>query len=431
MKKSFKVVLSLVPIAASSIGTAVYFSSDNSILSLNQIDDRQKNIKANTFAPSLVSSEKSNKDISETLILQNLENDKKSNKNFKDSDLNIEKKEQKLDQKDSQSATSIQIRPNTPIKTPLTSLAILKPKPTPRNIIILPKSAISLPKTEIKEEKIQQLPLKTSVLIPKDTNPRVETPAKKATNFAPIEPKVEQNNSKVKVPVFPATLDSKQEKKAGNSPIAPLIIKPETEKNDEIQEKLPLISTQNTNQNLPEEQIIQPENQKVEEIPPIQTQKIVQEPESTQKTEIKQQESPKPETKIQENTQNSNSSSQNSSNVKVLTDVEIVDQMVTSMVKDPDLNNNYAYKLLEKYKFTKRTQMALFLEKLPKVKTNQAVANLITFWTQSYASFYPNEATVPSVRQMWRNEIIKKLQLKTTGNNQNISVITQTGGRFR
>lgn len=74
--------------------------------------------------------------------------------------------------------------------------------------------------------------------------------------------------------------------------------------------------------------------------------------------------------------------------------------------------------------------MALFLEKLPEVKTNQAISNLITFWTESYASFYPDEAIVPSVHQMWRNEIIEKLQLQTTGNNQNISLITQTGGVF-
>ncbi|MCP9306444.1 hypothetical protein [Mesomycoplasma ovipneumoniae] len=450
MKKSFKVVLSLVPIAAGSIGVGVYFSSHNSTLSLNQTEGSQKNIKANTFAPSLVNSEKSDKEISETLILQNLENDKKSNENFKDSDLNIKKKEQKLEQKDSQLTPPIQIIPNKSIQTPSTSPVILKPKPTPKNIIILPKSAISLPKTEVKEEKIQQLPPKTSVLIPKYTNPRVQTPPKKPTNFAPTEPKVEQNNPKVNAPVLPATLDSNEEKKAENSPIAPLIINSEIKKNEEIQEKLPLISAQNSNQNLPEEQIKQPKNQEVEEIDPIQTQKAVQhpeptqetlqeseliqetveEPELTQETEIKQQESPKPETKTQENTQNSNSSSQNSSNINALTDAEIVDQMVTSMFKDPDLNHSFVYKIIDKYKFTKRTQMALFLEKLPVVKNNQAVANLITFWTESYASFYPNEATVPSVRQMWRNEIIKKLQLQTTGNNQNISVITQTGGRF-
>lgn len=100
------------------------------------------------------------------------------------------------------------------------------------------------------------------------------------------------------------------------------------------------------------------------------------------------------------------------------------------MAKDPDLNHSFAYKLLEKYKFTKQSQMGLFLEKLPIPKTPQAVSNLISFWTASYASFYPDEARVPQVREMWRNEIIEKLQLQTTGNNQNISVITQTGGVF-
>lgn len=104
--------------------------------------------------------------------------------------------------------------------------------------------------------------------------------------------------------------------------------------------------------------------------------------------------------------------------------------MVKSMAKDPDLNHSFAYKLLDKYKFTKESQMQLFLEKLPEVKTNQAISNLITFWTQSYAGFYPNEAAVDRVREMWRNQIIEKLQLQTTGNNKNISVITQTGGRF-
>lgn len=131
-----------------------------------------------------------------------------------------------------------------------------------------------------------------------------------------------------------------------------------------------------------------------------------------------------------DNSSKSNSSSPKSPEIEVTSDIEIVDQMAKSMAKDPNLNHGFAYQLLDKYKFTKASQMPLFLEKLPEVKTNQAISNLITFWTNSYASFYPNEATVDRVLEMWRNEIIEKLQLQTTGNNQNISLITQTGGVF-
>ncbi|WP_341515485.1 hypothetical protein [Mesomycoplasma ovipneumoniae] len=199
------------------------------------------------------------------------------------------------------------------------------------------------------------------------------------------------------------------------------------------QDKFALTLPSDPVQNLPEQPTIESQIQKPTEIAPkIESQEKIQNQKPPE--ELDQQKEEQKSLTIKndsdQNIPNFNSSSPKKPEIDGSSDIEIVDQIVKSMAKDPDLNHSFAYKLLEKYKFTKKSQMQLFLEKLPEVKTPQAVSNLISFWVNSYASFYPNEATVDRVREMWRNEIIEKLQLQTTGNNQNISLITQTGGRF-
>lgn len=105
-------------------------------------------------------------------------------------------------------------------------------------------------------------------------------------------------------------------------------------------------------------------------------------------------------------------------------------EIVQGLSSDPDYGNSYAYKIIDKYQFTRPEQMKLFLEKVQKPKTPNEEANLITFWESSYAKFNPSVASDAATRYSWRYELINKLGLKTHGNNQGISVITQGGERF-
>ncbi|EXU61392.1 hypothetical protein [Mesomycoplasma ovipneumoniae] len=431
MTKLFKLALGFIPVVAGSVGAVVYFSLGNSTLPLNQNEVREGNIKVSTLAPSLVNSQKAGNQIADTIILQDLAKDKKEPKNSSVSDLNTKKTTEKQGQIDSKLINQTQ---NNQVKTPLTLLPSPKSNKTPKNIIILSKKAVPLKKIEKKQQKIESLPSKRSFATPRSQSPKIQKSTEKPVNLPVVIPKVDKNDVKEKTPFSPSVLDSKEKTKSKNPPISSqVIVESEIKKINEPQEKLPLTLPSEPVQNLPEQPIIESQNQKPTEIAPktesqekIQTQKPPEELDQ-QKQEQKSQ--------IIENNQDDNSSKSNSSSpespeIEVTSDIEIVDQMAKSMAKDPNLNHGFAYQLLDKYKFTKASQMPLFLEKLPEVKTNQAISNLITFWTNSYASFYPNEAAVDRVHQMWRNEIIEKLHLQTTGNNQNISLITQTGGVF-
>ncbi|WP_053240206.1 hypothetical protein [Mesomycoplasma ovipneumoniae] len=431
MTKLFKLALGFIPVVAGSVGAVVYFSLGNSTLPLNQNEVRKGNIRVSTLAPSLVNSQKAGNQIADTIILQGLAKDKKEAENSSVSDLNTKKTTEKQGQIDSK---LINHTKNNQVKTPLTLPPSPKSNKTPKNIIILSKKPVPVPKIEKKQQKIESSPSKRSFATPRSQSPKIQKSTEKPANLPVVIPKVDKNDVKEKTPFSPSILDSKDKTKPKNPPISSqVIVESEIKKINEPQEKLLLTLPNEPVQNLPEQPIIESQNQKPTDIVPktesqekIQTQKPPEELDQ-QKEEQKSQTIKNDSDK---NIPKSNSSSPKSPEIDVLSDAEIVDQMVKSMDKDPDLNHGFAYKLLEKYKFTNETQMALFLEKLPEVKTNQAISNLITFWTESYASFYPDEARVPSVRQMWRNEIIEKLQLQTTGNNQNISVITQTGGRF-
>ncbi|WP_341513256.1 hypothetical protein [Mesomycoplasma ovipneumoniae] len=431
MTKLFKLALGFIPVVAGSVGTVVYFSLGNSTLPLNQNEVREGNIRVSTLAPSLVNSQKAGNQIADTIILQGLAKDKKEPKNSSVSDLNTKKTTEKQGQIDSKLINHTQ---NNQVKTPLTLPPSPKSNKTPKNIIILSKKPVPVPKIEKKQQKIESSPSKRSFATPRSQSPKIQKSTEKPVNLPVVIPKVDKNDVKEKTPFSPSILDSKDKTKPKNPPISSqVIVESEIKKINEPQEKLPLTLPSEPVQNLPEQPTIESQIQKPTEIVPktesqekIQTQKPLEELDQ-QKQEQKSQ--------IIENNQDDNSSKSNSSSpkspeIEVTSDIEIVDQMAKSMAKDPNLNHGFAYQLLDKYKFTKASQMPLFLQKLPEVKTNQAISNLITFWTNSYASFYPNEATVDRVLEMWRNEIIEKLQLQTTGNNQNISLITQTGGVF-
>ncbi|WP_337896905.1 hypothetical protein [Mesomycoplasma ovipneumoniae] len=431
MTKLFKLALGFIPVVAGSVGTVVYFSLGNSTLPLNQNEVREGNIKVSTLASSLVNSQKAGNQIADTIILQDLAKDKKEPKNSSVSDLNTKKTTEKQGQID---LKLINHTKNNQVKTPLTLPPSPKSNKAPKNIIILSKKPVPVPKIEKKQQKIESSPSKRSFATPRSQSPKIQKSAEKPANLPIVIPKVDKNDVNPKTPFSPSVLDSKDKTKPKNPPISSqVIVESEIKKINEPQEKFALTLPSEPVQNLPEQQTIESQIQKPTEIVPktesqekIQTQKPPEELDQ-QKQEQKSQ--------IIENNQDDNSSKSNSSSpespeIEVTSDIEIVDQMAKSMAKDPNLNHGFAYQLLDKYKFTKASQMPLFLEKLPEVKTNQAISNLITFWTNSYASFYPNEATVDRVREMWRNEIIEKLHLQTTGNNQNISLITQTGGVF-
>ncbi|MDW2925111.1 hypothetical protein R7Y11_02820 [Mesomycoplasma ovipneumoniae] len=431
MTKLFKLALGSIPVVAGSVGTVVYFSLGNSTLPLNQNDVREGNLKVITLVPLLVNSQKTGDQIADTIILQGLDEDKKEAKNSSVSDLNTKKTTEKQGQIDSKLINHTQ---NNQIKTPLTLLPSPKSNKVPKNIIILSKKAVSLTKTEKKQQKIENLPSKKDFATPTSEGLKIQKSAEKPANLPIIIPKVDKNEVKPKTPFSPSILDSKDKTEHKNPPISSqVIVESEIKKINQPQEKFPLTLSSDPVQNLPEQPIIESLNQKSTEIAPkIESQEKIQNQKPPE--ELDQQKEEQKSLTIKndsdQNIPNSNSSSPKKPEIDGSSDIEIVDQIVKSMAKDPDLNHSFAYKLLEKYKFTKASQMPLFLEKLPEVKTNQAVSNLITFWTNSYASFYPDEATVSQVREMWRNEIIEKLQLQTTGNNQNISVITQTGGVF-
>ncbi|WHF53295.1 hypothetical protein [Mesomycoplasma ovipneumoniae] len=432
MTKLFKLALGFIPVVAGSVGAVVYFSLGNSTLPLNQNEVREGNIRVNTLAPSLVNSQKAGNQIADTIILQGLAKDKKEAENSSVSDLNTKKTTQKQAQIDSK---LINHTKNNQVKTPLTLPPSPKSNKVPKNIIILSKKPVPVPKIEKKQQKIESSPSKKVLVTPSAQSPKIQKSTEKPANLPVVIPKVDKNEVKTKTPFSPSILDSKDKTKPKNPPISSqVIVESEIKKINKSQEKIPLILPSDPPQNLPEQPIIESQNQKPIEIAPkIESQEKIQ----TQKLpeELDRQ---KEEQKLQiikndadDNSPKSNSSSPKNPEIEVTSDIEIVDQMVKSMANDPDLDHSHAYKLLDKYKFTKASQLQLFLKKLPEVKTNQAVANLITFWTNSNASFYPNEAAVDRVREMWRNEIIEKLQLQTTGNNQNISLITQTGGVFR
>ncbi|MHA0296997.1 amidase domain-containing protein [Mesomycoplasma ovipneumoniae] len=431
MTKLFKLALGFIPVVAGSAGAVVYFSLGNSTLPLNQNDVRQGNLKVSTLAPSLANSQKTVNEIADTIILQGLAKDKKEAKNSSVSDLNIKKITEKQGQINSKLINHTQ---NNQINTPLTLPPSPKSNKSPKNIIILSKKAVPLTKIEKKQQKIESLPSKKSFVAPSTQSPKIQKSAEKPANLTIVIPKVDKNDVKEKTPFSPSILDSKHKTKPKNPPISSqVIVESEIKKINESQEKLPLTLPSDPVQNLYEQPIIQSQNQKPTEIvPKIESQEKIQNQKPPEELDQQKQEQKSQTIKndSDDNSQKSNSSSPKTIEIDASSDIEIVDQMVKSMAKDPDLDHSFAYKLLDKYKFTKESQMQLFLEKLPEVKTNQAIWNLVTFWTASYASFYPNEASVSSVSEMWRNQIIEKLQLQTTGNNENISVITQTGGIF-
>ncbi|MDW2927691.1 hypothetical protein R7X43_01485 [Mesomycoplasma ovipneumoniae] len=431
MTKLFKLALGFIPVVAGSAVAVVYFSLGNSTLPLNQNDVCEGNLKVSTLAPSLANSQKTVNEIADTIILQGLAKNKKEAKNSSISDLNIKKITEKQGQINSKLINYTQ---NNQINTPLTLPPSPKTNKSPKNIIILSKKAVPLTKIEKKQQKIESLPSKKSFVAPSAQNPKIQKSAEKPANLPIVIPKVDKNDVKEKTPFSPSILDSKHKTKPKNPPISSqVIVESKIKKINESQEKLPLTLRSDHAQNLPEQPIIESQNQKPTEIiPKIESQEKIQNqkpPEELDQRKEKQK-SQTIKNDSDDNSQKSNSSSPKTTEIDDTSDIEIVDQMVKSMAKDPDLDHSFAYKLIDKYKFTKASQMPLFLEKLPEVKTNQAISNLVTFWTASYASFYPNEASVSSVREMWRNQIIEKLQLQTTRNNQNISVITQTGGVF-
>lgn len=152
MTKLFKLALGLIPVVAGSTGTVVYFSLGNSALPLNQNDLREANLKVSTLAPSLVNSQKTGNQIADTIILQGLDKDKKEPKNSNVADLNTKKTTEKQGQIDSKLINHTQ---NNQVKTPLSLPPSPKSNKAPKNIIILSKKSVPLPKIEKSNKKLK------------------------------------------------------------------------------------------------------------------------------------------------------------------------------------------------------------------------------------------------------------------------------------
>ncbi|WP_341515484.1 hypothetical protein [Mesomycoplasma ovipneumoniae] len=239
MTKLFKLALGFIPVVAGSVGTVVYFSLGNSTLPLNQNDVREGNLKVNTLVPSVVNSQKIGNQITDTIILQGLDKDKKEAKNSSVSDLNTKKTTEKQGQIDSKLINQTQINQ---IKTPLTLPPTPKSNKVPKNIIILSKRAVPLPKIEKKEQKIESSPSKRSFATPRSLSPKIQKSAEKPANLPVDIQKVDKNDVKSKTPFSPSVLDSKEKTKPKNPPISSqVIVESEIEKINDPQDKFKLV----------------------------------------------------------------------------------------------------------------------------------------------------------------------------------------------
>lgn len=377
MRKSFKWLLSLVPVTAGSIGTAVYLTSENRVESLREINPEQKKVRVETRVSPLSSSQ-NNKEILKT---DNLDGKKSAEKE-------AEKPQKVIVPTNSEvpKATNELKEPEKPASAPLViakkqlpSVPKVEKKPevSPKILVAPPsqeKQVDLKPETKKTPEKVSKTPAEVAVVAQK--------PEK-------IQPQSDKNPKEIKkvVLVEPSTTDlkNKKEEKQEKTLIPPVLGNVEVKKEEKVPEK-PSIPA-----------VVQQESPKTQE------ENKAPEPEKEAKKAPNSVEN-KPETQVLDQKSSGDSKSE--------TNEQVVGNIVSKLVEDlKDLTK--LRKSVYEYKFTKNEQMALFLQKFPKTPiTEQQAYYLGNFWENNYAHFYPSYAASKSVRDQWRKELRKALVIE-------------------
>ncbi|AJR12535.1 Uncharacterised protein [Mesomycoplasma dispar] len=486
MRRSLKWVLALLPVTAGTVGTAIYLTSENSISSLNEVNLNRQNVQVETrIAPlassqdaktntktELISSKKSDEIIQEPkkiIVPDVVDISPKTNENKKPNSSEkqekpptiigkIPAKTEKIQQKDEKNITKS--KPNI--------LIFLPPKVSPKPKNIEKQAPLKTQKSEKivianenpdpvnPETRKPSLPTKQILLnVPKvEPEKKLETPNKPEVESQILgneeikspEPKVDQIPSPTpQISPAPQADEEKEEEKQRVLREQEEKIRKENEEKERLK-KEEEDRKQKEKEDQEQHKKAEAERRKKEEQAKIkreleeaerlrkEEERKRQEAEEERKHEEQAKKLEEQERKRQEEAQrtaeNSSGSANSSLNGSGKSDEEIATQIANDIGSDPNFSNGYAYKLSEKYQFSKPEQMKLFLDKIRPPKTPQETANLITFWQDSYAKFRPDLASDRGTRYMWRDEIITKLKIQTQWNREDLNISSQSGGRF-
>ncbi|ATP59705.1 hypothetical protein [Mesomycoplasma dispar] len=457
MRRSFKWILGLVPVVAGSVGTAIYLTSENSISRFNEVNTNRQNIQVETRISPLASSQDAKENTkTELLNPEKLDENVKAPKKIivpESSEILPQKKENpKPNSAEKQTKTPIVIgkilqKSGENKKDKVTSnskpkvivfLPPKKPDPKPEQN----KKKLELPKNQVAEKVVI-----AGTPEPKPNVPEVKKPELPTQAIIVDVPKAETIEPKASEQIQSPILGNEAVKPVETPPTSqPLVLAPQV-KEDEEEKKKALQKELDEQQKQREEKIKKEEEERKEkekqrleqERLRIEEQerqraeeerKRIEEQERQKKAEAKREAQEKKRQEEQRRqVQNSNpgSTSSRSSTGVLRGDQEIVNEFVAEISKNLNISNPQEW--LDKYKLTEQ-QMTLFLEKLPTPKNQKEQSNLVTFWELSQARNYPDLAKGSGVREMWRDQIYKKLNLKLQGNGENTHLITQSGGRF-
>ncbi|AJR12222.1 Uncharacterised protein [Mesomycoplasma dispar] len=445
MRRSFKWILGLVPVVAGSVGTAIYLTSENSISRFNEVNTNRRNVQVETRISPLASSQDAKENTkTELLNSEKLDENVKAPKKIivpEISEILPQKKEnQKPNSAEKQTKTPIVIgkilqKSDENKKDKVVSnskpkviffLPPKKPNPKPEQN----KKKLELPKNQVAEKVVI-----AGTPEPKPNVPEVKKPELPTQAIIVDVPKAETIEPKASEQIQSPILGNEAVKPVETPPTSqPLVLAPQVEK-DEEEKKKALQKQLDEQQKQREEKIKKEEEERKEKEKEKEKQRLEQErlrreeEERQRAEEERQAQEKKRQEEQRRQVQNSNpgSSSSGSSTSGVKGDQEIVNEFVAEISKNLNISNPQEW--LDKYKLTQQ-QMTLFLEKLPTPKNQKEQSNLVTFWELSQARNYPDLVKGSGVREMWRDQIYKKLNLKLQGNGENTHLITQSGGRF-
>lgn len=450
MRRSFKWILGLLPIVATSVGTVVYLTSENSISSFSEVNTNRQNIQVETRISPLASSQYAKENTkTELLNPEKLDENVKAPKKIivpESSDIPPQKKE-------NQKPNSVEKQTKTPIvigkilqksgenkKDKVTSnskskvivfLPPKKPDPKPEQN----KKKLELPKNQVAEKVVI-----AGIPEPKPKVAEVKKPELPTQAIIVDVPKAETIEPKASEQIQSPILGNEAVKPVETPPTSqPLVLAPQV-KEDEEEKKKELQKQREEKIKKEEEERKEKEKQRLEQERlrreeqerqrAEEERKRIEEQERQKKAEAERETQEKKRQEEQRRqVQNSNpgSTSSRSSTGVIRGDQEIVNEFVAEISKNLNISNPQEW--LDKYKLTQQ-QMTLFLEKLPTPKNQKEQSNLVTFWELSQARNYPDLVKGSGVREMWRDQIYKKLNLKLQGNGENTHLITQSGGRF-
>lgn len=402
MRKSFKWLLSLVPVAAGSIGTAVYLTSEKQVGFLREFNPEQKKVIVETRINPLSSSQ-DNKEILDTNNLVDKKIEKKSPENSLKVVAPVNSKTSKTDNELKETEKSASI-PILDVKKELPSVPKIEKKPesTPKILVAPPdqeKHVDLKPETKNIPEKVNKTSPEVAIIAEKPNNTQLQNDKnpKKIKKVVLVDPSTSNLKNKK---------EAKQEKKEEKTLISPVLGNVEVQKETKNPEVIPPVVAlvpPKKEEKIPEKALIpvvkveQKEQPKTFEENP-KTQEINKTPETEQ--EIKK--TPNPD---QHETEAQVLDQKSSDNSNFQTNEQVVGNIVVKLVEDlKDLAK--LRKSVYEYKFTKKEQMALFLQKFPKVTlTEQQAHYLANFWENNYAHFYPDYAPIKSIRDQWRKEL--------------------------